>query len=184
MISKSKKAFFVWKKSPTPFRITVRPFYAVQEQEREKQNDDVKSRTSREELFLVARTERPSRELSSRIVAAAREYRSHVQKQNELRDQAGRAFMQSSNRKRRGFTERRNDKVGESKRWQYMQVKEIRAEPKLAHNGLSRVAVSHRVRSVVLLVSAGGACAVGTVHGVVPAVTIPGRLVVCGGLVV
>ena len=36
----------------------------------------------------------------------------------------------------------------------------------------------------MLLVGTGGASAVGAVHGVVPAVSIPGRLVVRGGLVV
>ena len=180
MISKSKKAFFVWKKNPPPFSESPSgPIYAVQEKERIAKIDDGKSRTRSRKLFFGRAHGKTIHDLSSRTVVAAGEYRSRIQKPNKLQDQVGEAFMQSGNRRLREVTWRRRDKVGKSKRWQYMQVnRSSEVERHLAHDCLSRVAVRHGVGSVVVLVSTGLASAVGAMHGIVPGVSLPTRLVV------
>jgi hypothetical protein len=92
---KARKRFFVGK-IPHPFRITVRPVYAVQDKKENSRNWWREIEDNRRRAFFDRAHGKTIQDLSSRAIVAAREHRSRIQKLKELRDQAGRAFMQSN----------------------------------------------------------------------------------------
>jgi hypothetical protein len=58
---KKQESDFLLEKFPTPFGSPSAPFTLCKTKKRIAEIDDGKSRTTGEELFLIARTERPSR---------------------------------------------------------------------------------------------------------------------------